>query len=405
MQGEQAPYPPHLVLPPLGGLGWAAGRPDSAGALRRPSLSSPAMVRHVGIDLTACWRPRAGMVTLAIGLAERMLATAGAERRYTLFCSRERPPALPGDGCRALLSPYRHEVLNKLRWLPAVEADAGLDAVLYPYWPCPPRRRAEAPPAVMVVHDLAFRVRPREVPWQQRVYLGSILPGALRRAAAVLAPSEATRRDLLAHYPLPGLADRTTVVPEGWSLGGVTPGALPAGLEPGFLLAVGTIEPRKNYPRLLAAYRLLRARAGVPPLVVVGRVGWAYGSALDELRAEPGVRLLSGVDDATLRALYRSAGALAFPSLYEGFGLPLLEAMAEGLPAVVGDAGALPELAGDAALLVDPLDVASIADGLERVLSDGELRARLAAAGPRRAAAYTWAAAAEATLALLDRLA
>jgi alpha-1,3-rhamnosyl/mannosyltransferase len=333
-----------------------------------------------------------------------MLAAAGTERRYTLFCSRERPPALPVDGSRAVLSPYRHEVLNKLRWLPAVEADAGLDAILYPYWPCPPRRRPGAPPAVMVVHDLAFRVRPGEVPWQQRVYMGSIMPGALRRAAAVLAPSRATRRDLLEQYPLPGLAARTTVVPEGWSLDTVAPGALPAGLEPGFLLAVGTIEPRKNYPRLLAAYRLLRARTGAPPLVVVGRVGWAYGSALDELRAQPGVHLLSDVDDATLRALYRSAAALAFPSLYEGFGLPLLEAMAEGLPAVAGDAGALPELAGDAALLVDPLDVEAIAAGLERVLADGELRARLAAAGPRRAAGYSWAAAAEATLGVLDHL-
>ncbi len=363
------------------------------------------MARHVGVDLTACWRPRVGMVTVALGLTGEMLVAGGAGRRFTLFCSRERPEGLPAGGVRAVLSPYRHEVPNKLRWLPAVEADAGLDAILYPYWPCPPRRRAGAPPAAMFVHDLAFRVRPKEVPWQQRVYMGSILPGALRRAAAVLTPSEATRRDLLEHYPLPGLADRTTVVREGWSLGAVPPGDLPDGLEPGFLLAVGTIEPRKNYPRLLAAYRLLRTRLGAPPLVVVGRVGWAYGGALDELRAEPGVRLLSDVDDPGLRALYRAAGALAFPSLYEGFGLPLLEAMADGLPALAGSAGALPELAGDAALLVDPTDVEAIAAGLERILCDGELRLRLAEAGRRRAAAYTWAEAAAAALDVLDRIA
>jgi glycosyltransferase involved in cell wall biosynthesis len=363
------------------------------------------MVRSLGVDLTACWRPRAGMGTVAIHLTERMRAIAGPERRFTLFCSRERPAALDGvTGATEVLSPHRHEVLNKLRWLPRAEVGAGLDAMLYPYWPCPPRRRRGAPPAVMVVHDLAFRVRPHEVPWQQRVYMGSILPGALRRSARVLTPSEATRRALLERYPLPGLADRVEVVPEGWSLGAVEPAPLPAGLEPGFLLAVGTIEPRKNYPRLLAAYRLLRARGPAPPLVVVGRVGWAYGSALDELRAEPGVRLLTGVDDPGLRGLYRAAGALAFPSLYEGFGLPLLEAMADGLPALVGDAGALPELAGDAALLVDPLDVEAIADGLERVLGDGALRDRLAAAGRCRAARYTWDAAAVATLRALDRL-
>ncbi len=193
-------------------------------------------------------------------------------------------------------------------------------------------------------------------------------------------------------------------MPEGWSLGGVAPAPLPDGLEPGFLLAVGTIEPRKNYPRLLAAYRLLRARGLAPPLIVVGRVGWAYGRALDELRAEPGVRLLQAVDDAVLRGLYRAAGALAFPSLHEGFGLPLLEAMAEGLPTLAGRAGALPELAGDAALLVDPLDVEAIAHGLERVLGDTALRARFREAGPRRAARYTWEGAAAATLEVLDAL-
>ena len=362
----------------------------------------PSMVRSLGVDLTACWRPRAGMLTLAIQLAERMIATGRDERRFTLFCSRERPAGLNGADCRAVLSPHRHEVLNKLRWLPAVEADASLDAVFYPYWPCPPRRRLGAPPAAMVVHDLAFRVRPREVPWQQRVYMGSILPSSLRNAAAVLTPSEATRTDLLDHYPVSGLAERVQVVPEGWGLGHVNSAPLPAGVQPGFLLAVGTIEPRKNYLRLLAAYRILKERCVAPPLVVVGQVGWAYGSALDELRAEPGVRLLGHVDDPTLRGLYQGAAALAFPSLYEGFGLPLLEAMAEGLPALAGDAGALPELAGDGALLADPRDVEAIADGLIRVLTDTELRARLAAAGRRRAAGFTWDAAAAATLRALD---
>ncbi len=345
------------------------------------------------------------MATVSIQLTNAMLAAAGPERRFTLFCSRERPAAVDGaDGARAVLSPHRHEVLNKLRWLPAVEAGAGLEAMLYPYWPCPPRRRASAPPAAMVVHDLAYRVRPGEVPWQQRVYMGSIMPRALRRAASVLTPSEATRRDLLEQYPLPGLERRVRVVPEGWSLGGTTPGSLPDGLEPGYLLAVGTIEPRKNYPRLLAAYRLLKGRGQAPPLVVAGRVGWAYGSALDELRGEPGVMLLTGADDGQLRALFQSAGALAYPSLYEGFGLPLLEAMAEGLPALAGDAGALPELAGDAALLVDPTDVEAIAAGLERVLGDAELRSRLADAGRLRASTYTWERAAAVALEVLDAI-
>jgi alpha-1,3-rhamnosyl/mannosyltransferase len=139
--------------------------------------------------------------------------------------------------------------------------------------------------------------------------------------------------------------------------------------------------------------------------VVVGRVGWAYGDALDELRAEPGVCLLGHVDDATLRALYQSAAALALPSLYEGFGLPLLEAMSEGLPALAGAAGALPALAGDAALLVDPLDVEAISDGLGRLLEDERLRQRLSIAGRLRASQYSWEAAAAATWRILERIA
>jgi glycosyltransferase involved in cell wall biosynthesis len=345
------------------------------------------------------------MVTVALELTRHLLERAGEGRELVLFASRERPAGFEDVRARFILSPYRHEVANKLAWLPAVEAEAGLDGVLYPYWPCPPRRRRGAPPAAMFVHDLAFRVRPAEVPWQQRAYLGSILAPALRHAARVLVPSEATRRDLLDHYPVRGLPQRVHVVPEASGLGGVEPAPLPPGLAPGFLLAVGTIEPRKNYPRLLAAYRCLKARGVDVPLVVAGRVGWAYGRALDELQAEAGVRLLGHVDDGTLRALYRSAAALAFPSLYEGFGLPLLEAMSEGLPAVVGDAGGLPELAGDAALLVDPLDTEAIADALGRLLQDGQLRRRLAAKGRQRAAHYSWSAAAEATWRILDGLA
>ena len=344
------------------------------------------------------------MVTVALELTRHMLERAEG-RELVLFASRERPVGFEDAPARCVLSPHRHEVANKLAWLPAVEAEAGLDGVLYPYWPCPPRRRAGAPPAAMFVHDLAFRVRPAEVPWQQRAYLGSVLAPALRQAAQVLVPSQATREDLLEHYPLPGLLGRLHVVPEGSGLVGVEPAPLPPGLSPGFLLAVGTIEPRKNYPRLLAAYRRLKARGLAVPLVVVGRVGWAYGRALEQLRAEPGVRLLGHVPDGTLRALYRCAAALAFPSLYEGFGLPLLEAMSEGLPAVAGAAGGLPELAGDAALLVDPLDPESIADALARVLEDEALRRSLAAKGRERAARYSWPAAAEATWRILDGLA
>jgi glycosyltransferase involved in cell wall biosynthesis len=345
-------------------------------------------VSRFAIDVTACWRPRVGMVTVATELARALVAGRDGDA-YTLLCSRERPPSLRDLDCEAILAPYRHELALKLRWLPVVESQLGGDAILYPYWPSPPMRRHGAPPAAIFVYDLAFKLRPAEVPWQQRAYLGSILAPALRQAAAVLVISQRTRHDLLDCYPIAELEPKISVVPLGASRS-VEPGPLPPGLEAGFILAVGTVEPRKNYPRLLEAYRRLRNGKDKPPLVIAGRPGWAYGDTLERIKAEPGVRYLGHVDDPTLAALYDAAAVLAFPSLYEGFGLPLLEAMAHGLPAVVGNAGALPELGGDAALLVDPEDVSTIQVALEHVLGDSELRERLAAAGKERARAFTW---------------
>ena len=355
-----------------------------------------------------------GMLTVAVELAKALVEARGDDR-FTLLCSRERPAGLEDMNSEAVLAPYRHEVLLKTRWLPKVETQLGANAILYPYWPSPPRRQPGAPPAVVFVHDLAFRLRPAEVPWQQRLYMGTLLGPALRNAAGVLVPSETTRRDLLDAYPLPGLDARLIVVPEGLSAP-AQPGMLPEGIEPGFILAVGTVEPRKNYPRLLAAYRRLRSRpgalpivigrrAGVPQLVIAGRPGWAYGDTLHRIQAEPGVRFLGHVDEPTLEALYQSASVLAFPSLYEGFGLPLLEAMAHGLPALIGKSGALPELAGGAAIEVDAEDSDSIAAGLEKLLADAKLRAKISDAGRLRAAGFTWPKAGAATLEVLRRVA
>lgn len=365
------------------------------------------------IDVTACWRPqRVGMLTVAVELTKALVAARG-EDQYTLLCSRERPPALAGLDCEAVLSTRRHEVALKTLWLPAVEPQLGCDAILYPYWPSPPFRRPGAPPAAVWVYDLAFKLRPREVPWQQRLYMGAVLGRSLRDAAAVLVPSEATRRDLLACYPIAGLKSKVHLVPLGLPAY-AQPGPLPPGLAPGFILAVGTIEPRKNYPRLLAAYRHLRResvplllgdRPGVPELVIAGRPGWAYGDTLERIKAERGVRYLGHVDEPTLSALYQSAAVLALPSLYEGFGLPLLEAMANGLPAVVGNVGALPELADGTAIVVDSEDVRSIAAGIERLLSEAPLREKLSAAGKERAAQFTWERAASTTRDVLRRIA
>ena len=372
------------------------------------------MVSRFAIDVTACWRPqRVGMLTVAVELS-RALVEGSSGDRFILLCSRDRPASLRELDCEAVLAPYRHELVMKARWLPVVEPQLESDAILYPYWPSPPFRHAGAPPAAIFVHDLAFRIRPQEVPWQQRMYFRAVLPRALRQAAAVIVPSESTRRDLLQLYKVPGLEHKVEVIPEGVPPA-VAAGPLPDGVEPGFILAVGTVEPRKNYPRLLAAYRQLRGhrgslpfiingRPGVPQLVIAGRAGWAYGDTLRRIAAEPGVRYLGHVDEPTLAALYESASVLAFPSLYEGFGLPLLEAMTRGVPAVVGATGALPELAVGSAITVNAEDAGAIAGGLERLLADEGLRKKLAAEGIRRARSYTWANAAERTLDVLRRI-
>src|SRR6266852_2101975 len=353
------------------------------------------------------------MLTVAVELS-RALVNSKSGDDFVLICSRERPESLRDLDCEAVLTAHRHELAVKARWMPAIEPLLEADAILYPYWPSPPYRRPGAPPAVIFVHDLAFRVRLGEVPWQQRLYFRAVLPPALRQAAAVIVPSEATRNDLVRLYPTQGLEQKTHVITEGLPHA-PRAGPLPERIEPGFILAVGSVEPRKNYPRLLAAYRQLRGRGavpfivngrpGVPQLVIAGRAGWGYGDTLQRIKAEPGVVYLGHVDEPTLAALYKSASVLAFPSLYEGFGVPLLEAMSHGLPAVVGAAGALPELAGGSAIEVDPEDVDDIAGGLEKLLSDSELRKKLGEAGRRRAADFTWKRAAASTLEALRRIA
>lgn len=361
---------------------------------------------RLGIDLTACWRPRVGMVTLSLELSRALLDQLDRTDEAVIFASRERPAGLEEARAAFVLSPYRHELLNKLRWLPFVEAAAELDVILYPYWPSPPRRRPGAPPAAVVVHDLAFKVRPREVPWQQRRYLGALFPRSLPAAAALIAPTDATRQDLLRQYRLD--PSRIHVVAEAPAGLGTVEAPLPAGLLAGrYLLAVGTIEPRKNYRRLAAAYQRLRDDLGIktPELVVVGRPGWAFGDTPEVLRRTPGVRLLGHLPDGALLSLYRHALALVFPSLYEGFGLPLVEAMREGTPALVGSRGALPEVAAGAALEVDAEDVEAIRVGLKRLVEDDGLRARLSAAGKERSAAFSWGRSAADVLGILRRIA
>jgi len=267
-----------------------------------------------------------------------------------------------------------------------------------------------ATPGVVTVHDLSHIHYPEAHP-RRRVYdLRWTLPRALDRAAAVITVSEAVRGELLAQFGLPPA--RVHAIPNGvsaeFSPAALDPARLaPYGLRPaGYVLAVGTLEPRKNLDRLLAAHARLPATLRRSyPLAVAGAPGWRDGRLRRTLAHAVGrgeAIHLGYVPAADLPALYAGARVFAYPSRYEGFGLPVLEALASGTPVITSDRGALAEVAGDAACRVDPDDVAALHADLERLLTDDERRHQLSCHGPQRAARFTWLATAARTCDVYD---
>jgi glycosyltransferase involved in cell wall biosynthesis len=259
-------------------------------------------------------------------------------------------------------------------------------------------------PAVPIVYDLVTFDPAMHANRRSMIVERLTLGRAVKRAAGIIAISHATEKALVARFP--GAAGRVTVAPLG-----VSPALTPDGSvdEPaGFVLAVGTLEPRKNLPRLVAAYaRLPEELQRRHRLVVAGQLGWNTGPTIDALHSLGGDRctLLGYVSDPALTELYRRCAVFCFPSLGEGFGLPVLEAMALGAAVLTSDNTSLPEVGGDAVEYVDASDVASIAGGLERLLSSPERRAELGALALQRAQQFSWARCAEHTLAALERAA
>jgi glycosyltransferase involved in cell wall biosynthesis len=259
-------------------------------------------------------------------------------------------------------------------------------------------------PVVTAIHDVSFEDEPDLIPALTRLRLQATVRLAVRTSAVVVTPSHFSRARLLHHYGLD--SERVIVTPNGvLPVAGDDPtrdATLAAiGLNAPFVLQVGNLEPRKNVPRLIAAIARVREQGLQLGLVIAGQPGSgaaAVAHAIARHDARAWVRELGYVDDATLDALYARASVVAYVSLYEGFGLPLLEAMSRGTPVVAADRAAIPEVAADAALLVDPYDVHAIATALATVAAAGEVRDRLQAAGPPRAAAFTVAGQAEATM-------
>jgi glycosyltransferase involved in cell wall biosynthesis len=363
---------------------------------------------RIGIDARLADYTAAGIARYAVQLAQ---ALHGLQPAHDLVLLRSRrpkaePPAIPASEQIALHTPPHHRLE---RFTIGVELRAArLDVLHSPDFIAPrgPWRK------VVTVHDLAYLRMPWLLTRESRRYYNGIR-GAVRNADAIIAVSHATARDI---RELLGVSDdRVHVIHEAADadLGPISKDEAKRivrdryGLVSPYVLFVGTIEPRKNLPTLVEAISLLRREMPVR-LVVVGRRGWLSEPVFERVRrlaAEDGVVFLGEVNPNELQPLYGAAEVVTLPSLYEGFGLPPLEAMACGAPVVVSNAPALVEVVGDAGVIVRPDDPDDIANGLAWVIGNEEFRSTLVQRGLARAKAFSWERAARETLAVYERVA
>jgi len=364
---------------------------------------------HVAIDARLADYRIGGIAQYTIQLA-RGLAGLEAPERFTLLRSaRPKIAADTVDGVAAarLLTPPHHP-LEQLA-LPVELLRVRPDVLHSPDFIPPLRRSCRS---VITVHDLGFLHYPCTLTGASRRYYSQI-GRAVRSADRIIAVSECTRDDLLQLVQAdPGKIDVVFEAADPSFTPVESDAALAAarrrlGVERPYLLFVGSFEPRKNLVGLLEAFALVRREQDVE-LALVGHKGWLYEPMFDRLNTlglESVVRIVEDVRSHELPAIYSAARALAFPSLYEGFGLPALEAMVCGCPVVASDRGALPELVGQAGLLAPPEEPSALADALRRVLTDEHLRADLAGRGLERARMFSWSRAAHETLAVYRRAA
>jgi glycosyltransferase involved in cell wall biosynthesis len=373
----------------------------------------------IGIDYTAAYEQSAGIGRYVRELVRALagLDTATPYRLFVAGATWQRLPALPGPNFTwrpTRVTPlWFARLWHRLQLPLPVEMFTGrvhlFHATDFTLPPTLPGTRT-----LLTVHDLSFVRAPETTTSVLKAYLDAVVPRSVRRATHVLADSQATKDDLIALYGTP--AEKITVL-----VGGVQPEFQPvtdlaqraavrqryAIPDQPYIFSVGTVQPRKNYARLIAALATLGPAYEDIHLVIAGGRGWLEGPIYQAVRdhgMQERVHFIGFAHDEDLPALYSEAVCLAYPSLYEGIGLPVLEAMACGTPVLTSAISSLPEVAGDAAILVDPYRVEAIAEGLRQLLDDATLRAELVTRGLRQAARFTWEGAAQQLLGIYRQM-
>ncbi len=388
----------------------SSGRRDVAPDEGRPQLLLRAHDDvSLCVDLSAAAHERAGLGRYAAALAEALLAQGVS---LTAFVndprnSHLRPPLSELPTYTARLPRRRWRLRAAVSYFGGPSMDGvlgGVDLFHATEHLLPKLTRARS---VFTLHDTAYLLFPQYHLPRNRVFLRRMMPRFLQRADRIIAVSESTRRDALRFYRLD--PEKIDVIPEGVDARfnpDLDPKALAEirrryGLPERFVLHVGTIEPRKNLTTLLEAYAGLLPRHPEVGLVIAGGKGWLYERFFERLRSlglEQRVILTGHVPDEDVPGLLNTSEVFAFPSEFEGFGLPPLEAMACGVPVVCSNAASLPEVVGDAGVLLPPRDVGAWVEALDRVLRGPELRSELRAKGLIRAGLFTWDATATKTI-------
>ena len=350
---------------------------------------------HLVINATELGRQRGGNESYITGVVDGLAALKPSIKITLLTCDWGRPLDLPSAFQQVNLGPYRR--LPFFFWqqsivLRRLQADWYLsNYFLPPGLPCQ---------GAIVVHDLSFRAHPEYFPRTVAWYMNGLTYLALRQASCILTVSEFSRRELIRFYPVN--RERVVVIPNGVDTG-FRPLTYPSsdiaaeqavlaryGITPPYIFALGNIHPRKNLARLLEAYLYLQSKEEVLPAMVWGGLErWESGLLLDKARSA-GVILPGFIAPEDLPTLYRQAEFLVYPSLYEGFGLPPIEAMACGTPVITSNTTSLPEVVGEAALTVDPTSTKEIATAMNQLLTDPSLRQRLRETGLERARQFSW---------------